>query len=527
METLNLIGGAWLAARYGFNLVTPLAVQSRIGGRRRTELVDGVAIETFVEAMRPASSLRGHLTFHLKHEVLHLELLSRLFEQLDQAELVDWIQQEPSGQYARKAGFLYEWLTGRELEITAAIGGAYVDVLDDRKLVAASPNKSVPNRRWRVRDNLPGTAAFCPIVRKTKDWTNAVAVDVRRLLQDLAAEFGEEALLRSAVWITLRESKASFAIEGEADQADRIQRFANVLAQRTGEGELPLSDPALGDLQGEILGGLTTLQQFGLRQSPVFVGEVVRFQEVVHYVAPPADELSRMLNGLIVFWQRTVGQPAVMRSAVLAFGFVYIHPLADGNGRLHRFLINDVLRRDGVVEDPMIVPVSALITRDAAEQRAYTRLLDTVSRPLMAALAGHYGFTELQTTYPDGIHSNFQFSGEPIARPLWRYLDLTQHVVWLADALKRTIHEHMRHEAHYLQQHTQARAAIKEIIEMPNLQIDRIIRSVEATKGKLSNVLAKEMPVLTEPGLWDAIVNAIAVAFHQPAGGAGEFGDSG
>jgi len=55
--------------------------------------------------------------------VLHLELLSRLFEQLYQTELVDWIQQEPSGQYARKAGFLYEWLTGRELEITAAIGG--------------------------------------------------------------------------------------------------------------------------------------------------------------------------------------------------------------------------------------------------------------------------------------------------------------------------------------------------------------------------------------------------------------------
>jgi Fic family protein len=130
------------------------------------------------------------------------------------------------------------------------------------------------------------------------------------------------------VWITLRESKASFAIDGEADQADRIQRFANVLAQRTCEGELPLSDPALGDLQREILGGLTTLQQFGLRQSPVFVGEVVRFQKVVHYVAPPADELSRMLNGMIVFWQRTVGQPAVMRSAVLAFGFVYIHPLA-------------------------------------------------------------------------------------------------------------------------------------------------------------------------------------------------------
>ena len=59
-----------------------------------------------------------------------------------------------------------------------------------------------------------------------------------------------------------------------------------------------------------------------------------------------------------------------MRSAMLAFGFVTIHPLADGNGRVHRFLINDVLRRDGVVQEPVIVPVSALISRDAAEQRA-------------------------------------------------------------------------------------------------------------------------------------------------------------
>ncbi|MEY4759034.1 MAG: hypothetical protein RLZZ274_2074 [Cyanobacteriota bacterium] len=244
-------------------------------GVEERSLVEGVAIETVVEAMRPAASVRGHLTFHLKHEVLHLELLSRLFEQLDAAELVGWIQQEPTGQYARRAGFLYEWLKGRELELKTAIGGAYVDVVNDRKLVAASPGKSTAIRRWRVRDNLPGTAAFCPIVRKTREWSDAVAVDVRLLLHDLEAEFGEEALLRSAVWMTLRESKASFAIEGEADQADRIERFADVLARRTGEGELPVTDPALGELQGEILGGRTTLQQFGVRQSPVFVGEVV------------------------------------------------------------------------------------------------------------------------------------------------------------------------------------------------------------------------------------------------------------
>ena len=32
------------------------------------------------QSMRPSANLRGHLTFHLKHEVPHLEMLSRLFE---------------------------------------------------------------------------------------------------------------------------------------------------------------------------------------------------------------------------------------------------------------------------------------------------------------------------------------------------------------------------------------------------------------------------------------------------------------
>ena len=531
METQNLLGGAWLVVRYGLERVlsSPLPVQSRIGGRRATQVVAGITTETFVESMRPSDNLRGHLTFHLKHEVLHLELLSRVFSQIDSAELVDWINAEPGGQYARRAGFLYEWLmvkpvgqfmSGRELNINATISGAYVDVVDARKLVAASANRSVPNRRWRVRDNLPGSPAFCPIIRKTRDLNQAMAVDVQGLLNDLATEFGEDGLMRSAVWMTLRESKSSFAIEGEADQSDRIQRFADVLARRTGQGALPLDETSLAQLQSDILGKRSTLQQFGIRQSPVFVGEVIRYQEVVHYVAPPSEDMHSMLVGLTTFLERTQGQTSVMRSAVAAFAFVYIHPLTDGNGRVHRFLINDILRRDGVVKAPMILPVSALISSDAAERRAYDQILDSISRPLMGVLAGHYGFAVKQSVYPDGIRSNFVCRGDDIARPAWRYLDLTRHVVYLADVLERTIREDMREEARTLRSHAQARAAIKDLVEMPDSQIDRIIRSAEANQGKLSNVLSKEIPLLAALGVWDGIVQAIERAFDARAKGA-------
>jgi hypothetical protein len=50
---------------------------------------------------------------------------------------------------------------------------------------------------------------------------------------------------------------------------------------------------------------------------------------------------------------------------------------------------------------------------------------------------------------------------------------------------------------------------------MPDLQIDRFIRSVEVNQGKLSNVLAKKIPLLAEPGLWTAIVEATVGALTR------------
>lgn len=509
------IGGAWLARQYGLEVVMPLAVASRIAGRRATHGGRPTTTESYVEAMRPDSTLRAHLTFHLKHEIPHFELLSRVFARCDAAEVSAWAADEPTGQYARRAAFLYEFFTGRSLPVPPDLGGGYHDAISADALVAASPGQTVLDKRWRVRDNMPGTRAFCPMIVRAQTGAVALDLDVRALIHDLEVEFGAELLLRSAVWMTLRESRSSFEIEGEADKTDRIQRFADVLARRTGQGgKAPLDDASLAALQREILGQRTTVQQFGLRQSPVFVGELVRYQEIVHYVAPPPEDLADMLAGLQTFLDRTCGQSPVMRSTVAAFGFIYIHPLADGNGRVHRFLINDVLRRDGVVQDPMILPVSSLITSSAAERRAYDRILDVVSRPLMRTLAATYRFAEPPAAYPDGITSKFVFEGVETARHAWRYLNLSPHVGYMADVVQRTVREDMLEESRYLRSHGQARAAIKEILEMPDMQIDRVIRSVQNNQGVLNGALRKELPILEALGLWEAIVQAVRRAFE-------------
>lgn len=509
------IGGAWLARQYGVELVMPLAVASRIAGRRSSHVGRPTTTESYVEAMRPAATLRGHLSFHLKHEIPHFELLSRVFARCDAGEVAAWVADEPTGQYARRAAFLHEFFTAQQLPVPAALGGSYHDAISDEGLVTATPDRAVLNKRWRIRDNMPGTRAFCPMIVKAQVGAAALDLDVRALIHTLELEFGAELLMRSAVWMTLRESRASFEIEGEADKTDRIQRFADVLARRTGQGgHPPLGDASLAAVQREILGQRTTVQRFGLRQSPVFVGEIVRYQDIVHYIAPPPEDLADMLAGLQTFLDRTRGQSPIMRSAVAAFGFVYIHPLADGNGRVHRFLINDVLRRDGVVQAPMILPVSSLITSDAAERRAYDRILDVVSRPLMRALAQTYRFAETPIAYPDGISSNFVFAGAETARHAWRYLDLSAHVAYIADVVQRTVREDMHEESRYLRSHAQARSAIKDIVEMPDAQIDRVIRSVRNNQGELSSALRKELPLLEEPGLWASVVQVVHRAFE-------------
>ncbi|MCW5238563.1 hypothetical protein D5047_20880 [Verminephrobacter eiseniae] len=53
------------------------------------------------------------MTFTPKHEGVHLEFLARLFGVVPANEIEDWIAAEPTGQYARRAGFFYA-LTDRQ-----------------------------------------------------------------------------------------------------------------------------------------------------------------------------------------------------------------------------------------------------------------------------------------------------------------------------------------------------------------------------------------------------------------------------
>ena len=502
------LGYRWLEARYGVTAVQPFRIESAIAGSRRTVRELGFTKEFYQPTMKPAETLAGHLTFALKHEGVHLEFLARLFAVLPPEELDAWVRSEPTGQYARRACFLYEYLTDRRLTFGGVEAGSYVAALDQEDFLTASIPVAVS--RWRVRDNLPGTREWCPLVARTDRVRAAEEYDCASQIAKLGAEFGTELLQRSAVWLTLKESRASFAIESEGDAQDRVQRFAAAMERHCGRYEDPLSESALSELQAAILG--PRAMRYGLRRSPVFVGETARMQPVVHYVAPHWDDLAGLLAGLRQFAVRTRSRSAILRAAALSFGFVYVHSMSDANGRISRFLINDTLRRDGAVPAPFVLPVSATITSTPAHRHGYDKVLESFSRELMRTYAAHWRFGH-EKTGPDGVRYNLEFDAYQEALPAWRYPDLTGHAEYLAQVIRETLEQEMHEEATFLRNLRKAREGIKLVIEGPDPDIDRIIRSIRGNAGKVSAKLQAEFPQLEDSAVASAVVEAVATAF--------------
>lgn len=505
-----VVGFQALAEQYGVVPAQPLRVVSVIGTVRESRDSGEYIENRYPPSYQPVDDFAGHFEFGLKYEEIHLEFFARLFVATGPGPVEVWCRQTPFGQYARRTGFLYEWLTGECLDVPDVGNGGYCDAISAQQYLVASHPQRV--RRWRVNNNLPGTADFCPLIRRTAEVQQALQFDLADALGELDRLFGADILLRTASWLTFKESRASFLIEKEADQADRVQRFAHVIARYCGHIDDPLSDGALHILQAGILGhdaiGL------GLRRSPVFVGQATMREDIVHYIAPHFNDLPQLLEGLKAFELATRGAEPLVRAAALAFGFVYLHPMRDGNGRIHRFLINDTLIRDGAVPDGVILPISATITSSIHFRAGYDRALEVFSKSFMQRYAVSYRFGEV-TVYEDETRSNFIFDDYADARFAWCYPDMTAHVLYTARVVEHTVRLEMADEARVLVAFQRAQERLKEVLEMPDQDANRIIRSLKENGWQVSGKLLKAYPSLADASRAERVVEAVRLAFEE------------
>ena len=246
-------------------LCVPLPRQlSAIGGRHRA--VDTPEWRLYSPRYQPQPTLQGHLTFALKYEGVDLAVLKRLFLAVGPADVETIVRARPTGRYARRIWFLYEWLTGKTLDVPSAEMGSYVPALDPARQWGTDGENS---SRHRVRNNLPGTPAFCPLVFRTPAIEEFTAMNLAERARKVVSRVPRDLLARTAAFFLLNDSKSSFVIEGERPPQDRIQRWGRALGEA---GRAPLSLEELLRLQRIVIGD-ERFVHLGLHQQGGFVGE--------------------------------------------------------------------------------------------------------------------------------------------------------------------------------------------------------------------------------------------------------------
>lgn len=478
---LKPAGSTWLQHNYKLNRHV-LTHNSYIGSNPSLELTSkGNVEQVYGIGYAPGETPVQHLEFALKYDDVNLDFLKEVFQNIPEPEIVAYIENAPTGKYSRKIGFLYEFLTGKQLNIQKPISGNYTDLLESEKYVTAAGTK---NQRWRINDNLLGTPAYCPIVRKTRELEDLLKENITERIEKLRTDFPPEIFRRATDYLYRKETKSSYEIEKEEPSPDRMERFVNLLMQAgTEPKEQLLEEKRLVQLQNAILD--PRFAATGFRDFQNYVGQSLpNFRDLIHYICPPAVMVQSLMRGMRDMAIKTDGMSPEIRAAVIAFGFVFIHPFEDGNGRIHRFLIHDVLALDGLVPEGVIIPVSAHMLN---HRREYDRILETYSKPLMQLIQYHMHATgEVVITNPEVVEGYF------------RYPDLTDQCIYLTKTIHATLSEDMLEELIFLRRYEEAKADIQQIVDMPDRMLNRMILFLHQNKGVFPKRRRNDFHQLTE-----------------------------
>lgn len=443
---------------------------------------DGRQEEYFPAQADPGDDWTDHLVFALKREGVNLQILSVLFAVAPTEELTGFVAQSPTGRYARLAWFLFEWLSGRTLDLPDLAQGNYIPVLSPDQYLSLGPADAAARvRRQRVLNNLPGTSAYCPLVRKTAVLEEFIQERLEDRVRKVLSRFPQEMVLRVSQYLFVKETKSSYQIERLEPDRRRTARFVELLRQA-----------------GNVLCGteeeLTALQRLivdkryaaeGFRRSQNYVGQSLGpGRELVHYVPPKPEDVGALMLGWNEHYRRmtAAGVHPVVAAAMLGFGFVFIHPFEDGNGRLHRFLIHHALAAGGFTPEGVIFPVSAVMLRDRAR---YDAASESYSREVM-----------LHVEYKLDEAGALSVLNE--TAPYYRYPDLTRVTEELFSFIRDTIDKEFTAELEYLAVFDAARRELADIVDMPDAQLDLFIRLCLQGNGRLSRSKRAHFDELTD-----------------------------
>lgn len=460
------IGNEWLKLHYKLSNYI-LTHTSYIGSNESIELTSkGNIIQVYGTKYDVEDAPLNHVEFGLKYDDFNLDFLKAILEKIPVSEVELYVAASPGSRYSKKIGFLFEFLTGKKIDLSKPIAGNYVDLLDPTKYITS---EAIKNTRWRINNNLLGSSKYCPIVRKTKELKELLDHDIEQKIGDLKKSFNPEIFSRAINYLYKKETKSSYEIEREEPTPDRMERFVSLLAKAgTVVNEELLSKERLVHLQNAIVD--PRFAALGFRHFQNYVGESLPYyNQLIHYVCPPPSVLFSAMEGLQETATRTNGISPEIRAAIISFGFVFIHPFEDGNGRIHRFLIHDVLVHDKIVPHGLIIPVSAHMLNNMKE---YDAALEKYSKPLLQ-----------RVRYEKLDDGEIKITNEQEVEGYYRFPDLTDQCVYLIRTLHATLTEDMPDELLFIQRYDEAKKELQRIVDMPDKLITMMLTFLHQNKG--------------------------------------------
>ena len=195
-----------------------------------------------------------------------------------------------------------------------------------------------------------------------------------------------------------------------------------------------------------------------------------------------------------------------LSAALLSFGFVFVHPFEDGNGRLHRFLLQKALADARFNPEGVVLPVSAAILEDLPGYRVALEDYSTNTLP----------YIDWEPT-TDG---NIRVLNDTAY--LYRYFDATRQAEYLVDRLERTVRFSLPAELDYLARFDDAKRKLATKIDLPDRLSSLFIQFCTQNEGRLSSRKREQFfPELTDEEVekLEAVVASAGVPSSYPAVG--------
>jgi hypothetical protein len=428
----------------------------------------GERIEIPRNRYQGGDDITAELTFALKRERLNLTVLAAAFEKQEVLDAIAaWLNATPTSMYPRLAAHLAKWLQDASFTFTLPAGAPRIRVLDEEEYFTG-PERSDP--QFGVINNLLGTRAFCPVVRRTETLTRLLNLDLRAKVSQAIAQIEPEVLTRAVDYLYLSETRSTFSIEKEIPDNQRAAKFRQLLELAGTPGAL--TEEQLCHWQNQIISGYFAETSFRNRQN--WLSRSGRLRNIADFIPPAADQVVPMMEGVAQVAQLGAGNiidPAIAATCT-AFGLVFVHPFMDGNGRLHRFLLHHVLRQAGYTPPGVVLPLSARMLK--ALDR-YSSLLKSYSAPRTALL--DYVLDEDSQTIL--IKS---------PQPLWLYasFDATPFCEFILSCIAQCVEEDLAQEVKYLEAYDRAKTRLESWLDLPQPQLNLLIRLIVQGHGELS-----------------------------------------